>query len=78
MNTFTVQHLTALVLLLFSVGLWFYDDWRAWAGDDARISRLFLLMTTHAPVTSVLFIFWAGIVVGHLFLPQFPSKTEKS
>lgn len=78
MNTFPARHVSAVILLLLSVALWFYDDWMSWSGDKARVTELFLMLTTHAPVTTILFVFWAGIVVGHLFLPQTPLATEKS
>ena len=48
----------------------------SWADNDATISKLFLWIATHAPVTSMVFSFWAGILTGHLFLPQIPLSTK--
>ena len=76
MNTFTLRLLTAVILLVFSAALCSYDYWMSWADNDAAISKLLLWIATHAPVTSIVFSFLVGILVGHLFLPQIPL-TEK-
>ncbi len=72
-----MRNFTPVLLLVVSVALWFYDDWMAWTGNGVRISGLCRLITAHAPVTSLLFVFWAGIVVGHLFLPQVALQSEE-
>ncbi len=70
MSTFTLRLVTAVVLFVFSITLCAYDYWMSWANNDATISKLLLWIGAHAPVTSMVFCFWAGILVGHLFLPQ--------
>jgi hypothetical protein len=72
MNTFTLGLLTAIILFIFSAALWAFDYWMSWADNDATISKLMLWVATHAPVTSMVFSFWAGILSGHLFIPQIP------
>ncbi len=76
MHTCTCLILTAVILFVFSVALCSYDYWMSWADIDATISKLFLWIAAHAPVTSIVFSFWVGILVGHLFMPQIPL-TEK-
>ena len=44
----------------------------SWADNDATISKLLLWIAAHSPVTSMVFSFWAGILTGHLFMPQIP------
>ncbi len=80
MKTLSQQHLAAVILIVLSVALWFYDDWMSWTGqgEETRLSMLVLWVTLHAPVTFVIFVFWAGIVVGHLFLPPLPMTADKS
>jgi len=72
MNTFTLRLLTAVILFVFSVALCSYDYWMSWADNDATISKLLLWIAAHAPVTSMVVSFWAGILTGHLFMPQIP------
>jgi hypothetical protein len=76
MNTFTSRLLTAVILFVFSVALCSYDSWMSWVDNDATIYKLLLWIASHAPVTSMVFSFWVGILVGHLFMPQIPL-TEK-
>jgi len=76
MNTFTLRLLTAVILFVFSVALCSYDSWMSWVDNDATIYKLLLWIASHAPVTSMVFSFWVGILVGHLFMPQIPL-TEK-
>jgi hypothetical protein len=76
MNTFTLRLLTAVILFVFSVALCSYDYWMSWADIDATISKLLLWIASHAPVTSMVFSFWVGILIGDLFMPQIPL-TEK-
>ncbi|MGO8897093.1 MAG: hypothetical protein ACLQU5_01900 [Isosphaeraceae bacterium] len=72
MNTFTLRLLTAIILFVFSVALCAFDYWMSWTDNDATISKLMLWAATNAPVTSMVFSFWAGILTGHLFMPQIP------
>ncbi len=72
MNTFTLRLLTAIILFTVSVGLCSFDYWMSWLDNDATISKLLLWVNAHAPITSMVFSFWVGILVGHLFLPQIP------
>jgi hypothetical protein len=74
MNTFTLRLLTAVILFVFSVGLCSYDYWMSWVDNDATISKLTLWIASHAPITSLVVSFWAGTLVGHLFLPQIPLR----
>ena len=76
MNTFTLRLVTAIVLFVFSVALCVFDYWMSWTDNDATISKLLLWITTHAPVTCLVFSFWVGILVGHLFLPQIPLTPD--
>ena len=77
MNTYTLRLLTAVVLFVFSLALCVFDYWMSWTCNDATISKLLLWTATYAPITSMVFSFWVGILVGHLFLPQIPlSKDE--
>jgi len=74
MNTFTLRLVTAIVLFVFSVGLCGFDYWLSWRDNNATVSKLFLWINSHAPVTSMVVSFWAGILIGHLFLPQIPLE----
>jgi len=78
MKTFTLRLLTAIILFVFSVALCAFDYWMSWADNDATISKLMLWVATHAPVTSMVFGFWAGILTGNLFMPPIPlSESAK-
>ncbi len=72
----TLRLLTAIILFIFSIALCAFDYWMSWTDNDATISKLILWVATDAPVTSMVFSFWAGILTGHLFMPQIPL-TEK-
>ena len=49
----------------------------SWFDNDATISKIFLWINMHAPITSMVFSFWAGILIGHLFMPQIPIPKIK-
>ncbi len=78
MKTYLPSHVTVVALLAFSLSLWFYDDWMSWSGEGGGVSKLFWWVTERSRVTSILLVFWAGIIVGHLLLPQDPLPTKKS
>jgi hypothetical protein len=75
-NRCTDHILTDVILFVFSVALCYYDYWTSRADNDATIFKLFLWIAAHALLTSIVFSFWVGILVGHLFMPQIPL-TEK-
>jgi hypothetical protein len=70
--TFRLRLLTAIVMFAVSLALCGFDYCMSWYDNDATISKLILWISTHAPVTSMIFAFWLGILAGHLFLPQIP------
>ena len=74
MKTYLPSHVTVVALLVFSLSLWFYDDWMSWSGEGGGVSKLFWWVTERSRVTSILLVFWAGILIGHLFLPGNPCR----
>lgn len=62
-----VLAIPAMILLL---------DWAVYvlAGNDATLSRLFLQVESRWLLFAICFAFDAGVLIGHLFLPQTVSQ----